>query len=649
MEHIENSEEAMENMNSSEATTSKPEQEVNQEIQDASAVNAESAINSESNELALDSPPISTTEPTDDSSDEETVQSEDEHDEELPEFSTMETDEMLALTAKLLIDRPISELRPAFDGVKAVLDVRFDAEAQKNLNKFIEEGGNVIDFRDANPKKDAFRKLFNEYKDKRRGYYKELESQLTKNLRAKLDLIEELKALIQKEESLSEAFDEFKSIQTRWKETGFVPKDQADDVWKTYHFHLQNFYDFAQINRDLRDLDFKKNLESKVELCEKAEKLVTVSSIKEATQSLNRLHKDWKKIGPVEPLKRDDVWDRFAAASKSIHDKRNEWIKEQEGQNAERIVIKKEIVASMANFSTEGLSSHSAWQKASVEMEEFFTKFKSLGRVNHKENDQVWEEAKNAFFSFQHLRNDYYKEVKSLFKENLEKKKTLILKATELKDSEDWKGTADKLKRIQADWKNTGQVSKKDSDKLWKEFRGVCNHFFDRMKAKNEEARHIYEANHEAKEGVYNELKAVLDSEDGLTREILEENMSKFRKLGPVPYDKKEVEEKFDKIISESFTKLKIDRKEASRLQFESKVEMLSNSGDDKGLDRERFQLRKQKEESEKEVIQLENNIQFFRTGKKVNPMVLEVQKKIDIQKDKIKELDLKLRVLRKA
>lgn len=649
MEHIENNEEAMENLITPEASTSKPEQEVTQEIQDAAADNADSSSNSETVESVVNTHESGGESHEEDTVHVETVQSEDEHEEELPEFASMETEELLAFGAKLLKDRPISELRPAFDGMKTVLDGRFDADSQKNFNQFVEEGGNPIDFRYSNPKKDSFRKLYGEYKEKRRSYYKELEGQLTKNLRTKLSLIEELKALIQKEESLSEAFEEFKSIQSRWKETGFVPKEQAEDIWKTYHFHLQNFYDFAQINRDLRDLDFKKNLESKEELCAKAEELINHSSIKEAIQTLNALHKEYKRIGPVEPLKRDDVWDRFAAASKAIHDKRNEWFKQQESVNSERIQAKREIVASMVSFPTQGLNSHAEWQKASIEMEELFTKFKALGRVNHKENDQVWEEAKNAYFSFQHLRNEYYKEIKAVFKENLEKKKALIDKAKELQDSDDWKGTSDKLKRIQADWKNTGQVGKKDSDRLWKEFRAVCNHFFDRMKAKNEESRHIFEANHYSKELIYNELKSVFDSETGLTREILEENMTKFRGIGSVPHDKKEVEEKFDKLISDSYTKLKIDRKEASRLQFESKVEMLSNSGDDKGLDRERFHLQKMKEEAKKELFQLENNIQFFRTGKKTNPMVLEVQKKIDFQKDKIKELDLKLRVLRNA
>ncbi len=649
MEHIENNEEAMENENTPIASTSTTEQEITQEIQDASADNAEIANDSATGEYVSKNGESVDENPEEETSHEETVQSEDEHEEELPEFSTMESDELILLASKLLKERPISELRSAFDGIKVVLDSRFDADSQKNFNQFVEEGGNPIDFRYSNPKKDNFRKLYGEYKEKRRSYYKELEGQLTKNLRTKLSLIEELKALIQKEESLSEAFEEFKSIQTRWKETGFVPKEQAEDIWKTYHFHLQNFYDFAQINRDLRDLDFKKNLELKEELCTKAEELVNHNSIKEAIQALNQLHKEYKRIGPVEPLKRDDVWDRFSAASKAIHDKRNEWFKQQESINAERLQAKKEIVVSMAAFPTEGLNSHSTWQKASTEMEELFTKFKSLGRINHKENDLVWEEAKNAYFSFQHLRNEYYKEIKSVFKENLEKKKALIDKATELKDSEDWKGTADKLKRIQADWKNTGQVGKKDSDRLWKEFRAVCNHFFDRMKAKNEEARQVYEVNFTSKELVYNELKAIVDSESGLTREILEENMAKFRSIGPVPNDKKVVEEKFDKLISESYTKLKIDRKEASRLQFESKVEMLSNSGDDRGLDKERFHLQKMKDEASKELFQLENNIQFFRTGKKTNPMVLEVQKKIDFQKEKIKELDLKLRVLRNA
>ena len=577
----------------------------------------------------------------------ESVESDESHSQELPDFHEMSTDELLLLAEKVLTEKAISELKPYFEGMKAVLEPRFDADYKQAEEQFLEAGGNSIDFRFHNPKRDAWRSVLQQYRENRRAFYKHLEKDLNQNLAAKRSLIEELRMLIDNGENMGSAYQEFKNIQERFRSIGPIPKEQSDDVWQSFHHQCERFYDLLKINRELRELDFKKNLEAKLELVSKVEALLAKSSLKEALSELDKLHLAWKRIGPVEDAQKEEIWQKFSAVTKAIHERRNEYLQEQVAKNEARIQQKRELLIQLQQFATEGLKSTPDWQKAGAEFEAIFENFKKLGRINHPDNDLVWEEAKQALKQFQHHRNEFYKHIKAEFKENLDRKKALLEKALELKDSDDWKGTADKLKRLQADWKKSGPVGKREGDKLWFAFREACNHFFDRLKSKNNEANQALIQNLEAKQALVKAFEEQLNSGEKPDKKALNAFMKAYRQIGYVPQDERGIDQTFDDLVKKGFDMLKIDRQEASRMQFESRLEELGH--DDTALDREKQFLLKQLEEAKKELLQLENNIQFFKFSKPNNPMLAEINRNIEHQQERIVELKNRMKLLKQT
>ena len=580
---------------------------------------------------------------------EESVESEEEATEELPDLIAMDTEDLVGLAARSLKERPISDLRSLMEGIQLVVQERFEAVYEENKRLFLEQGGNEIDFRFHNPLRDSFLKTYREYKSKRRSYYQLLEKELQVNLQRKKALIEELKQLLQKEESLSESFKELKSIRERWNETGPVPKTESDNIWKTWHFHLDNFYDYVRINDDLRDLDFKKNRAAKEQLCLEAEGLFDLEHIGQALGKLQDLHKQWKRIGPVEPDFREPLWERFTAATQKMHERREVHRKELAERDEERIEGKKAVLEQMEAFSTEGMERHDQWKRATEELEGLFDAFKKLGRVNHPENDELWKRSKDAYRHFQQKKNEHYKEVKKDLKANLEAKEKLVARARELQDSDQWRDTSNELKKLQQDWKAIGVTQKKEGDRVWSEFRSACDHFFQRMK----EDRKAYKAKQKdlaaQKMAAVEELKALVGDEKKLSKKTLLDAAKKYRSLGRLGRDFQKTEDLFEETLQQGFDKLKMDRMEASKVQFEQKLESLNAQGDQRGIERERQQLRRLLDEAQKEVQQLENNIQFFRSGKGTNPLIKQVENRIGREKEKVESLRAQLRSLNKA
>lgn len=579
----------------------------------------------------------------------ESVESEDEGQEELPDFVAIGTEELVEMANKLLKEKEISKLRPYLEGIKTVVSERFDNLYKENLQLFLEQGGNVIDFKFHNPLRESFRKTYQEYREKRRSYYNLLEKELNVNLHRKEALIEELKELLKKEESISESFKELKSIRDRWNETGPVPKASSDNIWKTWHFHLDNFYDYVKLNDELRDLDFKKNRTAKEGLCVEAESLSSVENVGEAMGKLQELHKRWKMIGPVEPDLREPLWERFSSATQIIHEKRDAFREELAKRDELRIAQKKEVVVKMENFSTEGLTKHNEWQEATKEMEALFDAFKKLGRINHPENDELWQKAKQAYRLFQHNKNEHYKEIKKEQKANLEAKEALVKRAQDLKDSDKWRDTSNELKKLQEEWKKIGITNRKEGDRVWAEFREACDHFFNRMKQDRNDFKKKQKEVAKTKNEVIEELKTLVDDKEKLTKKMLLDTAKKYRSLGRLGRDFQKVEDLFEETLQKGFDILKMDRQEAARAQFDQKLEALSSQGDARALDREQQFIRRQLDEAQKEVQQLENNIQFFRSGKGTNPLIKQVEQKIAKEKERVVALRAQLKALRQA
>ena len=623
---------------SMEVSTSDVETEKTEEVPSAQATTDVEEANT-SDEAAVD----------DEDDHVESLQSEDEEEDDLPDFVAMGTEELVKLAEKLVKEKEIAGLRPYFDGIRPVLESRFDALYKENLELFIEQGGNAIDFRFSNPLRDDFRRIFNQYRKERRSYYHLLERELESNLHKKERLIEELKELLQKEESIADSFKELRSIQERWKEIGPVPKNESDNLWRTYHFHLDNFYDYVRLNENLLDLDFQKNKEAKEKLIHEAEELDKLDSIREAMARLQDLHKRWKFTGPVQRELREPYWQRFNEATHRIHEKRDAHREEMKKRDEERIAGKAEIVLKMESFDTSGLRKHPEWQEATAQMDALFDAFKKLGRVNHPENDPLWKSAKQAYRLFIHKKNEHYKEIKKEQKANLDRKRALVEKAESLKDSENWRDTTNEFKKLQAEWKEIGFTSRKEGEQVWKAFRSACDHFFNRMKEDRKAFKNQQKEKVSAKQEVIDELEKLVEDEKKLSKNQLLELAKKFRKIGRLPRDFQKVEDRFEEVLQSGFDKLKIDKQEAAQAQFEQKLDALSEQGDDQGMKREEQHIRKQLENEEKEVQQLENNIQFFRHSKGTNPMIQQVERKIQHHRERMDELKTRLRQLKKA
>ncbi|WP_417602771.1 DUF349 domain-containing protein [Owenweeksia hongkongensis] len=585
---------------------------------------------------------------------EEVHSDEDEHDEhahhelEMPDYGEFTPEALIAAADKLLKNEPIQKIKDHFDAIRRNLLKQLNEERQHKLEQFLEGGGVEMDFEYIQPQREKFRNIFGEYRSKRQAYYKDLEDKLNNNLKIKLDLIEQIKEIVTKDESIGDTFKEFNNIQQEWRNTGPVPRSESGDLWRTYHHHVENFYEFIKINKELRDLDFKKNREAKEKLIVEGEALLEKDNVPQAFKALQQLHKKWKIVGPVERENRDAMWDRFSDITKKLHDKREEHYASMREKSAELLEEKKKLVEQLKGIDYSHINSHHKWQESIKKVESIREAFRKMGRINHPDNDKIWDEFREILKDFNHQKNQYYKDLKKAHHVNLEKKRALVDIAHKLKDSDDWKETTNEMKRIQAQWKQIGHVPKSESDKIWKEFRAACNHFFDRLTQQNKDRDKQFEGNFTAKKAVLDKLSAYEPNKDDQAKSVntLKEIINEWKQIGRVPRDKNQIESDFNKTLDDKFKAIDMDRKESQRIRFENKLDSLTDGNDDRQLRRERQAVRKQIEEAQKELTQLETNISFFSSSDPNSPLLKDANKRIKHQQDQIEMLDEKVKIL---
>ncbi|UOB19520.1 DUF349 domain-containing protein [Abyssalbus ytuae] len=563
----------------------------------------------------------------------------DRHEIPMPDYHAMNMEKLVAELEKLLKNEKVQAVKTHVDNIKHEFDLKYSELVEQKKEDFLNEGGNEIDFKYTSPLKIRFNKIYSEYKDKRNTYYKNLERTLKENLAIRLDIIEELKGLINVEENINDTYRHFKEIQDKWRNAGPIPRMSYNDVWRTYHHHVEIFYDFLDLNKDLRDLDFKHNLEEKEKIVSQAENLANESDINKAFRELQILHKVWKEdIGPVAREYREDIWNRFSEATKAIHQKRQEYFKNIDKVYEKNLEVKEEIISKINEISVKTVNSHGGWQKLIKEVEELREAFFNAGKVPYKVNEATWSSFKEAVRKFNRNKNAFYKNLKKEQHTNLEKKMELVKLAESLKDSEDWEKTTPIMKKIQSDWKNIGHVPRKYSDKIWEDFKSACNHYFDKLHAqKNHANKQEYEALDKKKEFLDNLKSFELSGNTDNDLEVVKNFISEWKSIGRVPFNKRNIESKFNKIIDALFKKLDVDKQEAELIKYENKLEQLANSDNDSLIDNERIFIRRKIEEVKSEIRQLENNLQFINADKN-NPIVKEVRKNIDEHK---KSLDV--------
>jgi len=562
------------------------------------------------------------------------------HEVEEKDYHAMTLDQLVTEFNRLLNHHKIQTISKHVNQIKAEFNSKFSTLLDEKKEEFVNEGGNEIDFFYTDDTKKLFNQLYKEYRQSISSYYKEREQNLKQNLENRLGIIEEIKGLLNVEENINTTYKHFKELQEKWRSAGPIPRDKYNNAWNSYHHHVERFYDFLHLNNDLRDMDFKHNYEQKLKIIERAEELAKDENINRSFRELQVLHKLWKEeLGPVAKEHREEIWERFSSATKTIHDKRQAYYTDLDKAYEKNLEKKEVIIANIQTVAEDKVNSHGAWQKKIREIEALRESFFNAGKVPLKVNEATWAKFKDAVRNFNRSKNQFYKDLKKEQYENLQKKKELIKIAEENKESEDFAVVTPLMKKIQNDWKKIGHVPRRDSDKVWKQFKNACNHYFDRMHSQRKaENQHLYDAfDKKVKllEGIKNlELKG--DNKESI--ETLKSKISEWKTIGHVPQNKRYIDGKFYKAIDEAFGKLKMDKAKLEMVKFESKLENLANNDNDtRLLDNEQNFIRKRIGEVQSEITQLENNLQFFSNVDESNPLVKDVIKNIDRHK---KELD---------
>ncbi len=543
------------------------------------------------------------------------------------DYASFGQEELLASLKKLSNSYPVQLIKDQVEDIRKFFNKNFDEKAAKSKEAFIAEGGNEIDFYFTTPLKREFNELYFNYKDKKNDYYKTLKTNLEKNLKHRLELIEQLKELISSNETVNKKFNIFKDIKEHWHQAGAIPRDQNNVVWNTFYHHVDKFYEIIHLDREFRDLDYKHNLEQKVKIIERAKELTQETNINRAFRELQVLHKIWKEeIGPVAKEYKDLIWDKFSELTREIHDNRQAHYAEQDAKQEENLAGRKEIISQINQLTEVPKNNHNDWQKAMKQVEELHDKFKKVGRVPNEFKNSIWDEFRAAERNFNKAKNEFYKQIKGDQLDNLKKKRDLIATAEANKDSDDFDIVTPLMKRIQSEWKSIGHVPRKDSDKVWKQFKDACNHYFDRINNKKEAASAAQEEALEKKVEFIETLKSfeVTDLESVISK------INEWKTLGSVPYKKRKIEEEFSQILDGMFAKLNLNKKEAELIKFDNKLAEISAQNNERLLLDEKSFIRKRMDELKSEILQLENNLQFFKHADKSNPMVADVYKKID-------------------
>lgn len=522
-------------------------------------------------------------------------------------------------------------------------------DLDREIDQFLEGGGDMEAFQHAEDSvENRFNEAFGIYKSNKAHQNELLEAQKLENLAKKQALLEDLKQMIASDESLKKTYDEFRALQDRWKEIGQVPATENANLWNTYHFLVEQFFDKVRIGRELRDLDMKKNLDLKVDLCEKAEELLNEKSLTKAFQELQKLHERWKEIGPVPQEKKDEIWERFKAATDKINQiRRDHFAKIAEEQNG-NFQTKSALCEKAEEIVNGEYGSINAWQKKSTELTELFQVWKTVGPAAKKENEEVWARFKSAMDSFFAKKKEYFSTLKDQQTENLERKTQICIEAEGLMESTEWKKASEQLKKLQEEWKTIGPVPKRHADKIWKRFRAACDAFFNRKSEHFSGLRGEEDANLESKKALLEEVKAFeLGTNRNENMEALKGFQRRWLEIGHVPMKLKDaINKEFRGLIDGFFDTMRKNQDETSTNEYREMMAGLKDDpeGHDK-LRRERTNLQNRIQKLRDEIAVLENNIGFFSNSKNSELMRAEYEKKINKAKSDLKVLEAKLKI----
>ena len=578
-------------------------------------------------------------------SDEEDDEVETEYD-----FSNCNKLELIEILEETVQDADVVKIKDKVVAVKSNFLRICREERDKEMEQFILDGGDAESYEHVeDPLEIRFKAAFNIFRNNKLKYNETIEAQKFVNLQQKREILDELQQLISSEETLKKTYDEFRALQDRWKEIGQVPATEITNVWNNYHFWVEKFYDKVKINRELRDLDLKKNLEAKIELCEKTEALLEEKSVTKAFKLLQKYHDEWKEIGPVPQEKKDEIWDRFKNATDRINQVRREHYSKIQEEQQGNYDAKVAICVKIEELLNDSINSIGAWQKKSNDVNELFKLWKTIGPAQKKLNDEIWARFKGSMDAFFNNKKEFFSRLKEQQLENYNKKLQLCIEAEALADSKEWKKATDRIKKLQEEWKTIGPVPKRHSDKIWKRFRSACDAFFTSKSEHFSGVKGVEEENLRLKKELLERIKAYeLKKERSENMEAIKAFQREWMAIGYVPMKQKAaLQDEYRKAIDALFDKMKINENELSTAEYRNMVEGLKDDPESRDkVRRERNILTNKITKLREEIVVLENNIGFFSNSKQSEIMRAEYEKKINRAKNDVKVLEAKLKIL---
>ena len=544
-------------------------------------------------------------------------------------FAGKGKEELVALFARVLEEQPVQSIRRDVEALKIAFYRIRRAEVEAARRRFVEEGGAEEDFA---PSVDGaeiqLKEQFKEYRRRRDAFIANLEAEKEANLKVKQAIIEELKELVNSDETLNHTFNKFRELQQRWKDTGIVPQQHVKDLWETYNLHVENFYSFIKINKELRDLDLKKNYEQKVALCEQAEALVLEPSVVEAFHKLQKLHDEWRETGPVANEYKEALWERFKAASSRINKQHQEHFETLKGEQVKNLELKTGLCVATEELSSQPLTTRKEWNRASDRLLEIQKTWKTIGFAPKKDNNRIYERFRTACDRFFEAKRQFYAGMKTEMEHNLQLKIEICEAAESLMNSEEWKKATDELIALQARWKEIGAVSRRHSDAIWKRFRAACDKFFERKASHFASVDGEHEENLRQKLALLDEMAAADVKAGGY--DVIREFQRRWGEIGFVPIKQKDaVQKKYKAAVDALFNTLRGSERDRSMNRFREKVSTLKSAGSNR-LRSERERLYNKVRQLEQEIGLLENNIGFFAKSKNAEALVADVKAKID-------------------
>jgi hypothetical protein len=571
---------------------------------------------------------------------------------ELPpvDYSGYTKHELVETLGLIIENRPPAEIRDDIERIKALFYKKLKLEADDRKNKFIEGGGKIEEYKSwVDPDDARVKHMLEKYKEKKTDYNKVQEAEKYDNLKKKYDIIDKIKDLVNREESINKTFHDFRLLQNEWHTTGVVPQSSLKDLWENYHHAVEIFYDYIKINKELRDLDLKKNLEAKMQLCEKAEELLLEPNPVNAFRFLQDFHNQWREIGPVPQESKNEIWERFKEATSQINKRHHEYFEKQKDDQRKNLEAKIALSEEVEAINLLEMKNFKDFDERAEKVVELQKMWRTIGFAPKKQNNRVYQRFRDACDAFFEKKRGFYADNKEIQLTNLQLKTELCIQAEALQESTDWKSTSDALIKLQKEWKDIGPVPRKQSERCWKRFRKACDHFFNRKSEYFAELDTSYEDNLKEKLAIIEELEKFDSGADVQTAfERLKELQRKWTDIGFVPFNMKdEITNKYRNVLNKEFDKLKIGDEDKSILKYKTKLDNLkANPKASRKVRNERDKFFTKIKQLESDIVLWENNIGFFAKSTNADTMIREVEEKIENAKKLIKTLEEKVKMI---